>query len=84
MIFVVRPMLIVVERTMVGSDPHAGVQTGVAGLLAVVPKPQSKKGRGGWVKRNFDSHGRYGYLILPEELIFISEACIYIREQRAI
>ena len=36
-------MFIVVERTMVGSDPHAGVQTGVAGLLAVVPKPPNKE-----------------------------------------
>ncbi len=35
---------------MVGSDPHAGVQAGVAGLLAVVPKPQPNKGRGGRVK----------------------------------
>ena len=48
MILVVRPKLIVVERAMVGSDPHAGVQTGVAGLLAVVPKPPIKK-RERWV-----------------------------------
>ena len=67
MILVVRPKLIVVERAMVGSDPHAGFQTGVAGLLAVVPKPPIRKGRGGWGKRRFESHDRYGYVILPEE-----------------
>ena len=33
------------------SDPHAGSRAHVAGLIAVVPRPQSKKGRGGWVKR---------------------------------
>ena len=48
MILVVRPKFVVVERTMVGSDPHAGIQTGVAGLLTVVPKLQSsRKGKVG-------------------------------------
>ena len=48
MILVVRPKFVVVEQTMVGSDPHAGIQTGAAGLLAVVPKPQpNRKGEVG-------------------------------------
>ena len=43
MILGVKPLLIVVERTMVRSEPHAGAQAGVAGLLVVVPKPPIKR-----------------------------------------
>ena len=43
MILGVKPLLIVVERTMVRSEPHAGAQAGVAGLLGVVPKPPIKR-----------------------------------------
>ena len=44
----VKPWPVVVGRMMVGLDPHAGSQAHVAGLLAVVPRPQSKE-RERWV-----------------------------------
>ena len=47
-------------------DPHAGSQAHLAGLLAVVPIPQSKKERERWVgEKNFDSHGNVWILFNP-------------------